>query len=111
MKYIVVDGMFSGTGIRDEVNGGYLEPDEIGLSVELTFRLTNWLAKYEAEHYSGFKNESRVLELDQEGKEIAIAICQEIPDVKIAYYSDAQSTKEELMTSSNNSSLFWFRIN
>jgi len=89
MRYIAIDGMFSGTGIHDEANGGYLEPDEVGLSAELMLRLTNWLAEYEAEHYRGFKNELRVQELDQEGKEIAIAIHQEIPDVKIAYYSDA----------------------
>ena len=107
--YLVVDGQLSGTGIRDGANGGFLEPN--GLSVELSLRLANWLTEYEAEHYRGFKNESRIQELDQEGKEIAIAIHREVSDIKVAYYSDAHSAKEELMTSSSDGSLFWVRTN
>ena len=110
MKYLVVDGMFRGTGIRDGANGGYLEPEEISLSAELSFRLTNWLAEYEAEHYRGYANESLIRTLDQEGKKIALAIYQEIPDLKMAYYSDAYLAKEELMTSSIDGSLFWSKI-
>jgi len=106
-----VVGTLSTTGILDGANGGYLEPEEVGLSAELTLRLTNWIAEYDAEHYRGFKNELRVQELDREGKEIAIAIRQEIPDTKIAYYSDALMIKEELMISSGDGSLFWLRIN
>ena len=111
MRYFIVVGTLSTTGILDGANGDYLEPDEIGISVELTLRLANWIAEYDAEHYRGFKNESRVQELDKEGKEIAIAIRQEIPDTKIAYFSDARMIKEELMVSSNDGSLFWFKIN
>ena len=111
MKYIAIDGMFSGTGIHDEANGGYLEPEEIGLSDELTQRLVSWLERYSAEHYDGgYPNELQVQKLDQEGKEIAIAIYQEIPDLKMAYYSEALLVKEELLTSASDGSLFWLKI-
>jgi len=112
MRYLIVDGMLGGTGIRDGMNGDYLEPNDIGLSIELSYRLTNWLVEYEDEHYHSFENVIRVHKLDQEGKEIAIAISQEIPDTKIAYYSHAELIKEELMTSTNNGdSVFWLRVN
>ena len=110
MMYLVVDGMLSGTGIRDGANGGYLDPSD-SLSLELLRRLANWLAEYEKEHYRGYKNESLTQRLDQEGKEIAIAIRQEISDVKIAYWSDAYSIKEELMVSSDGGSFFWVKVN
>ncbi len=110
MIFLVIDGMFSGTGIRDEINGGYLEPEEIGLSDTLAKRLATWLHEYAREHYRGFKDESRVNQLDQIGKEIALAVREEIPDAKIAYCSDVYLTKEELLVS-DDGSLFWLKTN
>jgi len=110
MIYIVVDATLNCTGIRDGANGGFLDPSD-ALSPGLLIRLANWLAEYETEHYRGFKNESRIQKLDQEGKEIAIAIRQEIPDTKIAYYSDASGIEEELMTEASDGSLFWLKVN
>jgi len=68
MRYIVVDAALSGTGIRDKYEGGYINPEDLGLSLLTTQRLRRWLLKYENEHYNGFTNDSIVNELDQEGR-------------------------------------------
>ena len=113
MRYFIIEVTIGCTGIRDgaDRDGSYLEPDEIGLSAGLSLRLANWQAEYEAEFYRNFADKSRSQRLDQEGKEIAIAIRQEIPDVKIAYWSSAFSTYEELLVSSDDGSLFWLKVN
>ena len=36
MKYLVVDGGLSGTGIRDKYDGGYINPADLGLNPEIT---------------------------------------------------------------------------
>ena len=33
MKYLAVDGYLNGTGINDRADGGYIEHDELGLSL------------------------------------------------------------------------------
>ncbi len=38
-RNLIVDGMLLGTGIRDAVAGGYLDPSEIGISNDLANRL------------------------------------------------------------------------
>ena len=111
MKYLIVEGMLDCTGIYDWADESYVEPEEIGLSAELSLRLANWLKEYEDEHYRGYVNGTRIQKLDQEGKEIAIAIRQEIADVKIAYYSDGSMIKWELMISPDDGSLFWLQVN
>ena len=90
MLYLTVDGCLSGTGIRDSVEGGYLEPAELGLSARLLERISSWQRSYEDAHYEQFSDKKRNAELDQEG----LAICQlmenEIPDAKIQYFSGAE---------------------
>ncbi len=54
MKYLTVDGMLSGTGIRDSVDGGYLSPKALGLSMHLTEKLARWLERYEHAHLMRF---------------------------------------------------------
>lgn len=39
MKYLVVDGELSGTGIRDAVEGDYIELDDLGLRDDLAHRI------------------------------------------------------------------------
>jgi hypothetical protein len=95
-RYLVVDGMLNGTGIRDEYEGGYLQPDTLGLSVELQSRLNEWLRKYEDLHYEGFGNNTTIEELDSEGIVIAGLIAKELEGTKISYYSDAKSTKRQI---------------
>ncbi|MCI5707228.1 MAG: hypothetical protein MR298_07895 [Odoribacter sp.] len=96
MMYLVVDGELHGTGIRDRYEGWYLEPSELGLSDELTKRIDSWLLRYWKIHYKGYtiKYKSKIEELDEEGREIARAIKQELQDVKVEYYSDGFCQKE-----------------
>ena len=96
MKYLVIDASLSGTGIRDKYEGGYITPEDLGLSCEIIDKICQWLVKYEKEHYYGFNNESIIIELDREGKEIALMIKSELTDVKLEYFSDARMTSEIL---------------
>ena len=94
MKYIVIDAGLNGTGIRDKYEGGFIAPEDLGLSSEVKQRLNEWLSKYEDEHYNGFTDDRIISELDLEGKEIALMIKQELPEVKIDYFSEARLTNE-----------------
>jgi hypothetical protein len=94
MKYLVVDAMLSGTGIRDYYTGDYLEPESLSLSVATVQQLKDWLSRYKREHNQGYVSDEVIDELDREGKEIAFAIKSELADVKITYFSDARMTKE-----------------
>ena len=94
MNYLIIDASLSGTGIRNKYEGGYITPEELGLSSETINRLKEWLSKYEQEHYNGYVNNSIIDELDQEGKEIASLIKNELSEVKLEYCSDARMTNE-----------------
>jgi hypothetical protein len=52
------------------------------------------LSKYENEHYNGFTNENLIIELDQEGRDIALVIKNELLNVKVEYFSAAKMTRE-----------------
>lgn len=93
MKYLTVDGMFSGTGIRDSIEGGYIKPDKLELSPELKQKISSWLNRYEDEHYAQYKDKSIVSKLDAEGVEICQLLKSEIPDSKVEYYSTAETKK------------------
>lgn len=93
-KYLVIDGYLNGTGIRDYYEGGYIRPSNLKLSVDIIKRLEVWLSKYENEHYNGFSNKEAVRRLDEEGKEIALAIKNELVESKIQYCSAATLEKD-----------------
>ncbi len=96
MKYLTVDGMLSGTGIRDSVAGGYLELNELGLQDELKCRIREWLLKYEDAHFRQFENEEENSTLDREGVAIAKAVGQQVAETKIEYFSSANMCKIEV---------------
>ena len=96
MKYLIIDASLNGTGIRDKYNGGYLDPEDLGLSFTTKFRLKEWMLKYADEHYNGFANDSAIDELDSEGKDIALEIKKELFEAKIEYFSDARMTNEAI---------------
>ena len=85
----IVDGMLSGTGIRDGVNGGYLELHEIGISDVLQRRIDTWLSRYEDAHYHQYKNKNETALLDQQGIELAKMIKTELPTAAVKYFSNA----------------------
>lgn len=93
MKYITVDGMISGTGIRDSVNSGYIDPDELGISNVLRNRISSWLERYKKAHYTQYKNLSEVEALDEEGIEICKLLKTEMPDSKVEYFSGAKAKR------------------
>lgn len=96
MRYLVIDAALSGTGIRDKYEGGYLNPNDLGLSLSTTQRLSEWLLKYENEHYNGFADDNIINVLDREGKDIALIIKNELSKVKIDYFSDARMIEEKI---------------
>jgi hypothetical protein len=95
-KYLTVDGMLSGTGIRDTVEGGYIRPESLGLPPEIIIRINEWLKKYEEQHYMGFINGEANQKLDGEGIAIARMIQEQIPDCKVEYFSDAYMRTERI---------------
>lgn len=95
-KYLTIDGMLSGTGIRDTLEGGYITPESLGLHIETVIKIEKWLEKYEEQHYNGFSNKAINDSLDEEGKIIARIIKEQFPDCKIEYFSDAYMKKEEI---------------
>src|SRR5437870_3042934 len=92
-RVLIVDGMLSGTGIRDAKAGGYVDPNELRLSAELMKRISKWLLEYENAHYYQFMDNTENQRLDQEGISIAKQIRGELPDAKIEYYSNAEMRK------------------
>jgi len=96
MKYLIIDAALSGTGIRDKYEGGYIDPEDLDLSLATKQRLNEWLSKYENEHYNSFNDGNIINELDLEGKEIALMIKSELSEVKIEYFSNAR-LKDEMI--------------
>ena len=90
MKYLTIDGMLSGTGIRDSVNGGYINPKDLGISCHLVEKISKWLREYKKAHYMQYNNKEHTDELDDEGILICCLIRKEIPNSKVEYYSDAR---------------------
>ncbi len=91
-RYIAVDGMLSGTGIRDTVAGGYIDPKHLGLSDGLSAQIDRWLKRYEDAHYAGFGDSAAAEKLDREGINISQKLQSELPQSKVAYYSHAKSS-------------------
>ena len=93
MQNLIIDGMLSGTGLRDGKAGGYLDLQNLGLSADLTKRIANWLLAYESAHYGQFADKAENDRLDQEGIAIAMSVREERPGVRVEYFSNAQMRK------------------
>jgi len=93
--FLTIDGMLSGTGIRDAANGGYLEPGELGISEALQHRIGLWLSSYEDAHFHEYKDSERNITLDQEGIAISKMIRDELPNADVTYFSNASMRKIE----------------
>lgn len=95
-RYLIIDGMLNGTGIRNQYEGGYIDPESLGLSSAIIEKLRQWHRKYEEEYFNGYKNKVLIQELDEEGIKIAIVIKDELREGKISYFSDANLSKQEI---------------
>ena len=93
MRYLTIDGMLSGTGIRDSVVGGYIEPRKLGLSDGLVTQIDQWVKRYEQAHYFQFSDKTENDSIDQERVAISGLLRDELPDAKIEYYSSAYMRK------------------
>jgi len=89
---LLIDGMLSGTGVRDAVNGGYLQPDAIGLSALLVSDFADWQRRYEDAHFAGFP-ENAVTVLDEEGLTLLSKVQAERPDKSVGYFSNGRMTR------------------
>ena len=87
----LIDGMLSGTGVRDAISGGYVEPEAIGLSDSLAAELVAWQQRYEDAHFADFP-EDVVAELDGEGLVLASRADAELRGRNVGYFSH-ESTK------------------
>ena len=72
MRYLIVDGMLSGTGVRDAIEGGYLDLHELGLSSDFIKDILLWVRRYEDAHYAQFDDKQEVTVLDSQG----LALCK-----------------------------------
>lgn len=94
MRYLTVDGMLSGTGIRDSVSGEYLDPSTLGISQEVVKRIEEWLSTYQDAHIHGFSDLKQINELDEEGVQICRLLQEQMPKSKFEYYSSAKCERK-----------------
>ncbi len=87
--HFLIDGMLSGTGVRDAINGGYVSPDAIGLSTQLAADLAAWQRCYEEAHFAGFPADA-VAQLDDDGLALASRTQEELIDKSVGYFSCGQ---------------------
>jgi hypothetical protein len=93
---LLVDGMLSGTGIRDALNGGYIKPSALSISSDLQARIAGWLARYENAHFYDYANKNEVRELDEQGLEITRLLRDELSDADVGYFSNANMQRLEV---------------
>jgi len=90
MRYLIVDGMLSGTGIRDAVNGGYIKREDLPISKKFSDCIKRWLCFYASAHYHDFNDEELAARLDAEGLKIMRHLKNEVAHSKISYFSSAK---------------------
>ncbi len=92
-RYVKVDGMYGGTGIRDSVTGGFLSLESLHLTAELVEDFKAWLQCYEEAHFAGYSEAESVAELDRQGMSLCLRLRNEMPDSKIEYFSSGLMTR------------------
>ena len=83
----LIDGMMSGTGVRDAINGGYVDPETLGFSRALIHELDKWLQRSKAAHFAGHPM-NEVATLDREGAALAHKARAELSEYNFGYFSD-----------------------
>jgi hypothetical protein len=89
---LLIDGMLSGTGVRDAVQGGYLQPEAVGLSTSLGADVADWQRRYEDTHFAGFPK-AGVASLDEEGLALRLRVQAELPVKSVGYFSNGRMTR------------------
>ncbi len=93
MKYLTVDGVGFGTGVRDTYEGGYVDLDELKISGRLKKDIRTWISKYETAFFADFRDQATVTALDEAGEKIAKRLSDELPLSKIVYFSEARNER------------------
>jgi hypothetical protein len=83
MRYLLVDGMLSGTGVRDAIGGGYVDLAELGLLPNVVQLITGWLARYETAHYRQFDEPQEVQALDEIGLELCDRLARNFRETRL----------------------------
>src|SRR5438105_3647612 len=86
---IKLDGELSGTGVRDAINGGYLDLQDLPLSAGLRSAISEWQRKYEDAHFHSFEDADTNGRLDREGIALARSLKHEMSDAEVVYFSSA----------------------
>lgn len=86
---LLIDGMLSGTGVRDATRGGYVEPVTVGLSPSLAVEIKAWQRGYEEAHFAGFPVDA-VAALDGEGLALTSRAQAELGNKTIGYFSNGR---------------------
>jgi hypothetical protein len=95
-KYLIVDGMVSGTGIRNQYESEYIEPKSLGLSADVIEKLNKWHERYKQEFYNNYADKIKVQKLDEEGIKISEDIFNELENCKMSYFSDAELKTQKI---------------
>jgi hypothetical protein len=82
--------MLSGTGVRDEIEGGYIDLQSLAISSSLQDDFTQWLEAYADAHYKQYADHDEVLRLDSAGLDLAARLQSEVPEAQVGYYSDGE---------------------
>lgn len=53
MRYLVIDGELSGSGIRDKYESGYIDIETLNLNFDLKNKISQWQKKYETVQMRG----------------------------------------------------------
>ncbi|MEZ5016350.1 MAG: hypothetical protein R2800_04805 [Flavipsychrobacter sp.] len=86
--YIVLDGCFTGTGVRDINTQEWIEISDLVVSDNLKTSLENWATEYQ-KYTPGSSleiDDNTLKRLDDEGLRLSNAIMTENEDYKIDYY-------------------------
>lgn len=93
MKYLTIDEMMSGTGVRDSVEGGYLSLDTLSLSDDLIHDPREWLDEYRKQHISGYSDVFIINDFDSIEISLAVELKKQVIDAEVDYYSDEKQKR------------------
>ena len=74
--------------------GGYIDMEDIDITLVLKNRIKNWLYGYADQGFRGYDDDDIINFLDDEGRCLAREIKKELSDVKVWYYSDARMSRD-----------------
>ncbi len=92
--HLVVDGMLSGTGVRDAVEGGWLTAPALGIFDSLGDEISAWQQRYDLAHFRTYPDSNEVDRLDADGLVLRKKLADELSQAKVQYFS---STKMHLV--------------